>query len=85
MENAIQNIYRDLEYAKSLIKRKVGKNAQADIEDDDETEESWTFVGSDEPADPDMVTKRLSESYCGPGLGGKGKAKSSGRHAVKSR
>jgi sterol 3beta-glucosyltransferase len=59
---AIQSIYRDMEYAKSLIKRKAGKNknADADDDDDDETEESWTFVGGDEP-DPDMVTKKLSE------------------------
>ena len=51
-------MYRDLEYAKSLIKRKAGKNAQPD--GDEETEESWTFVGGDEP-DPDVVTKKLSE------------------------
>lgn len=57
---AIQCIYRDLEYAKSLIKRKAGKNAHADTGEDEETEESWTFVGSDEP-DPDAVTKKLSE------------------------
>lgn len=57
---AIQSIYRDLEYAKSLIKRKAGKNENADDDDDDEAEESWTFVGGDEP-DPDMVTKKLSE------------------------
>ena len=43
---AIQSIYRDLEYAKSLIKRKAGKNENADDDDDDdEAEESWTFVG----------------------------------------
>lgn len=61
VENAIQNIYRDLEYATSLIKCKAGKNAQTDAsEEDDETEESWTFVGTDEP-DPDVLTKRLSE------------------------
>ncbi|KAG6041518.1 Sterol 3-beta-glucosyltransferase [Claviceps citrina] len=59
VDTAIQNIYRDLEYAKSLIKRKIGHNGQPDAEEEDETEESWTFVGSDEP-DPDMVAKRLS-------------------------
>ncbi|OAQ75685.1 UDP-glucose:sterol glycosyltransferase [Purpureocillium lilacinum] len=65
---AIQNIYRDLEYATSLIKRKAGKNAQMDTEDDEDTEESWTFVGSDEP-DPDVVTKKLSEGLGGLGMG----------------
>ncbi|RDA95657.1 hypothetical protein CP533_1219 [Ophiocordyceps camponoti-saundersi (nom. inval.)] len=63
VEHAIQNIYRDLEYATGLIKCKAGKNSEAE-EDDDETEESWTFVGKDEP-DPDMVTKRLSEGLVG--------------------
>ena len=66
MGTAIQCIYRDMEYAKSLIKRKAGKNAGNEADDEDE-EESWTFVGGDEP-DPDMTTKRLSD---GLGLGGR--------------
>ncbi|RBQ72979.1 hypothetical protein FVER53590_07181 [Fusarium verticillioides] len=60
VDSAIQCIYRDLEYAKSLIKRNAGKAAQHDANEDDDTEESWTFVGRDEP-DPDAVTKKLSE------------------------
>ncbi|RMJ12714.1 Sterol 3-beta-glucosyltransferase [Fusarium kuroshium] len=68
VENAIQCIYRDLEYAKSLIKRKAGKNEQPDSGEDDDTEESWTFVGRDEP-DPDIVTKKLSEGLAGLGTG----------------
>ncbi len=39
-----------------------------DTEDDEDTEESWTFVGSDEP-DPDVVTKKLSEGLGGLGMG----------------
>ncbi|KAK7409119.1 Sterol 3-beta-glucosyltransferase [Neonectria punicea] len=66
VDTAIQCIYRDLEYAKSLIKRKAGKNAQTDPAEDDETEESWTFIGRDEP-DPDHVTKKLSDGLMGPG------------------
>ncbi|KAH7327757.1 hypothetical protein B0I35DRAFT_345407 [Stachybotrys elegans] len=62
VEVAIQSIYRDFEYARSLIKR-TG-TAQADVEEEDDTEESWTFVGGDEP-DPEAMTKKLSE-----GLGG---------------
>ncbi|XP_044717687.1 GRAM domain-containing protein [Hirsutella rhossiliensis] len=80
VEHAIQSIYRDLEYATSLVKCKAGKNAQLENEEeDDETEESWTFVGVDEP-DPDMVTKKLSE-----GLGGVGMSsgKSLGSQALK--
>ncbi|QPG95439.1 Sterol 3-beta-glucosyltransferase [Epichloe festucae Fl1] len=80
VETAIQNIYRDLEYAKSLIKRKMVPNDQPDAEEDDETEESWTFVGSDEP-DPDMVTKKLSEGLGGVGLS---EQKSLGRKVTKA-
>ncbi|KAM0496662.1 hypothetical protein ACHAP8_007240 [Fusarium lateritium] len=70
VDNAIQCIYRDLEYAKSLIKHKAGKNnAQHDLAEDDDTEESWTFVGRDEP-DPDAVTKKLSEGLVGLGAAG---------------
>lgn len=62
VETAIQCIYRDLEYAKSLITAKVNKNTKQqlgkqkatgdDINDvdasDDEIEE-WTFVGGNDP------------------------------------
>ncbi|KAF7548696.1 hypothetical protein G7Z17_g6868 [Cylindrodendrum hubeiense] len=61
---AIQCIYRDLEYATSLIKRKTGKNGQSEAVEDEEAEESWTFVGRDEP-DPDHVTKKLSDGLTG--------------------
>jgi len=58
LDVAIQSIYRDLDYARNLIKSKAGKNsarresvtadgADADIDDDPEEEESWTFVGAD--------------------------------------
>lgn len=58
-----------MEYATSLIKRKAGKNGRPEPdEDDEETEESWTFVGGDEP-DPDMVTKKLSEELGSLALG----------------
>ncbi|KOS22177.1 Sterol 3-beta-glucosyltransferase [Escovopsis weberi] len=65
VEIAVQSIYRDMEYAKALIKAKSG---QSETEDDDDTEESWTFVRGDEP-DPDMVTPKLSEGLEGLGLG----------------
>ncbi|CEJ82950.1 Putative Autophagy protein 26 [[Torrubiella] hemipterigena] len=66
---AIQSIYRDMEYARSLIKRKTGRRAgeAEDADDEEEAEESWTFVGGDEP-DPDVVTKKLSEGL-GKSLG----------------
>lgn len=60
VDTAIQCIYRDMEYAKSLIERKAGRNAAAaeraatsgsDELDDDAEEESWTFIGDDTGAD----------------------------------
>ncbi|GKT82202.1 LOW QUALITY PROTEIN: UDP-glucose:sterol glycosyltransferase [Colletotrichum tofieldiae] len=67
VENAIQCLYRDMEYATSLVKRKAGKHAHAEEDDDEEAEESWTFIGNDEP-DPDMTTRKLSEMGALPGL-----------------
>jgi sterol 3beta-glucosyltransferase len=60
---AIQALYRDLEYARSLVKRKVNKNdafgrdehmdAEQEMED-----EQWTFVGEDS----DSETKKMQQS-----------------------
>ncbi|KAL7926970.1 glycosyltransferase family 1 protein [Trichoderma austrokoningii] len=63
VETAIQSIYRDMEYAKSLIKHTDGR---LEIEEDEDTEESWTFVRGDEP-DPDVTTTKLSEGLDGNG------------------
>ncbi|KAI1123996.1 glycosyltransferase family 1 protein [Nemania abortiva] len=60
---AIQSIYRDLEYAKSLVASKAGKNAATasspdePVGGDESEEESWTFVGGDE-IDPELVVKK---------------------------
>lgn len=66
MDTAIQCIYRDLEYAKSLIKSKAGKNAAATSSPDgtiadDSEEESWTFVDGDN-IDPELVVKKSALS-----------------------
>ena len=45
VETAMQAIYRDLEYARTLIKK---PHAGEVIED---SEESWTFVGDDSDAE----------------------------------
>ena len=50
MNTAIQSIYRDLEYAKSLIKGRSGKTVDDTLED---SEESWTFIGDDN--DPELI------------------------------
>ncbi|CCU75791.1 UDP-glucosesterol glycosyltransferase [Blumeria hordei DH14] len=52
VSTAIQSIYRDLEYARSLIKLRDDKIDPDDIED---AEESWTFIGEDN--DPDLVRR----------------------------
>ncbi|KAI1486658.1 hypothetical protein F5X96DRAFT_219347 [Biscogniauxia mediterranea] len=64
VDTAIQCIYRDLEYAKSLVKSKANKNTAATasspdgtVADDESEEESWTFVGGDE-IDPELVVKK---------------------------
>ena len=68
METAIQAIYRDLEYAKTLIKHRAATTAGTSTnmtpdpihhyDDDGNIEESWTFIGDD--SDPELV-KRIVE------------------------
>ncbi|MCJ1420466.1 Sterol 3-beta-glucosyltransferase [Xylographa parallela] len=53
VETAIQAIYRDLEYARTLIKHR-DTNPDNDIGD----EESWTFIGDEN--DPELV-RRIAE------------------------
>lgn len=53
VDTAIQCIYRDMEYAKSLIKRKDGKTIDDAFED---SEESWTFIGDEN--DPEVMKAR---------------------------
>jgi len=58
-------MYRDMEYAKSLIKRKPEKASHKDEDDDEVAEEAWTFIGRDQP-DPEVLTRRLSDIFPGP-------------------
>lgn len=58
VDSAIQAIYRDLDYARSLIKRKDGADA-GPVDEVEDIEESWTFIG-DENANPEIV-KRVKE------------------------
>ncbi len=51
-EGCAVRIYRDLEYAKSLIKRKDGKTVDDAFED---SEESWTFIGDEN--DPEVMRR----------------------------
>jgi sterol 3beta-glucosyltransferase len=52
VKTAITSIYRDLEYANTLIRKKNGKVAD-DVGDD--FEESWTFIGDDN--DPELIRR----------------------------
>ncbi|KAI9702164.1 MAG: Sterol 3-beta-glucosyltransferase [Bogoriella megaspora] len=58
VSTAIQAIYRDMEYAKSLIKKRQARTTGAAEELDDDIEESWTFIG--EESDPEL-TRRITE------------------------
>ncbi|KAI2627598.1 glycosyltransferase family 1 protein [Hypoxylon sp. NC1633] len=74
VDTAIQSIYRDLEYAKSLIKSKAGKNAATASSPDgtiaeDSEEESWTFVDGDN-IDPELVVKKSALAQMEASLGG---------------
>jgi len=67
VQTAINALYRDMEYAKRLIKRKTGKRLRSpgeklaeydddqdtfgDDEDDEGAEEEWQFLQGDEVAD----------------------------------
>jgi sterol 3beta-glucosyltransferase len=99
VDTAIQSLYRDLEYATSLIKAKTGKHSSHHHEsgdgtpafDDADEEESWTFVGSDadgvEDLHLDSVLKRPSSDFDSFAAGGKhasGSNKPLGRRAIKS-
>jgi len=60
VQTAIQAIYRDLDYAKTLIKARPSKeNTSAPALGDDDggdLEESWTFIGDE--TDPDLQRLR---------------------------
>ncbi|KAH6638541.1 autophagy-related protein 26 [Truncatella angustata] len=65
VDTAIQSLYRDLEYARSLVVAKAGKHQAAKhgkqdaaASDDEDEEESWTFVGSGDDFDPELVVKK---------------------------
>ena len=55
VETAINAIYRDLEYAKSLIRKRDDQTGQGE---DDDTEESWTFI--EDEGDLDSSARRNS-------------------------
>jgi len=80
VNTAIQSIYRDLEYAKSLIKNRDGKIPDDTLED---SEESWTFIGDDN--DPEVIKKIHDwEAMAQSGTTGGSKISGSGTTSGKS-
>jgi len=55
---AIKAMYRDLEYARSLIKH---RNHPSSEELDEGFEETWTFIGDD--SDPELLTHRYAHEW----------------------
>ncbi|KAI1848441.1 hypothetical protein JX266_005747 [Neoarthrinium moseri] len=82
VDTAIQCIYRDLEYARSLIVAKAGKHHvksgkesdSSPLSEDEDEEESWTFVGNGDDVDPELVVKKSAlaeaEQILATGKGG---------------
>lgn len=69
VDTAIQCIYRDMEYARSLVVAKAGKHqaskqskeaASDSVSEDEEEEESWTFVGNDDDFETEVISSKPS-------------------------
>lgn len=72
VRTAIRAIYRDLDYAKSLIKARAelqGQPVPLGGEEEGEIEETWTFIGDE--TDPELMKKMqdLDISRGGQGRG----------------
>lgn len=75
---AIKAMYRDMEYAKTLVQQRVARAAQGDTDAEDEeeaeVEDSWTLVEND--SDPDATSPTAMMQPQSPSLGSsKGKSK----------
>ena len=84
VETAIQAIYRDLEYAKTLIKARTStKDSSTTPQDDDfgDIEESWTFIGDE--SDPEL-RRRIQEWTPGGEAGMPRASLTRGREVVES-
>ena len=66
VENAINAIYRDLEYANTLIKKREVKIEGGELDEED-AEESWTFVETDSDVDVTGARRGSDLNWYGPG------------------
>ncbi|CAD0083254.1 unnamed protein product, partial [Aureobasidium vineae] len=73
----VKAIYRDMEYAKTLVQQRVARAAQGDTDAEDEeeveVEDSWTLVEND--SDPDATSPTAMMQPQSPSSSSKGKAK----------
>ncbi|KAK6067998.1 udp-glucose:sterol glycosyltransferase [Seiridium cupressi] len=93
VDTAIQCIYRDLEYARSLVVAKAGKHqaakqgqpvTSASLSDDEDEEESWTFIGTGHEFDPELVVKKSALAEAEQLAMGRGKGASLGSKVLGS-
>lgn len=67
VDNAINAIYRDLEYARTLIRRHgVPKTSEDGAEEEEGEEESWTFVEEESDVEVIRGTGDAVNSYASP-------------------
>ncbi|KAI5210052.1 UDP-Glycosyltransferase/glycogen phosphorylase [Aureobasidium subglaciale] len=75
--NVIKAIYRDMEYAKTLVQQRVARAAQGDTDAEDEeeveVEDSWTLVEND--SDPEATSPTAMMQPQSPSLAAKKKGK----------
>lgn len=73
---AIKAIYRDMEYAKTLVKQRATRSqgdTDAEDEGEEEIEEAWTLVEND--SDPEATSPTAMMQPQSPPLGSKEKGK----------
>ncbi|ETN45293.1 uncharacterized protein HMPREF1541_09124 [Cyphellophora europaea CBS 101466] len=70
VQTAIRAIYRDLDYAKSLVKTRAdlqGRPVPQDDEEEGEIEETWTFIGDESDVDLQRKMQELDVGRTGRG------------------
>jgi hypothetical protein len=70
VQTAIRAVYRDLDYAKSLVKTRAdlqGQPVPQDEEEEGEIEETWTFIGDESDVDLQKKMQELDVGRSGRG------------------
>jgi hypothetical protein len=85
VQTAIRAIYRDLDYAKSLIKARAelqGQPMPLGDDEEGEIEETWTFIGDE--SDPELMKKMQDWDISKGGRGGGPRVSMDGLRAVQA-